>query len=124
MTHANPALRLPGGAWMASSDESIRQQIESCGPLRRGRRFTSEVREEVVAHARAATARGRSRASVAKAVGIRDQTLARWLRAGAFVPVEIDAQPTAGGIVVTSPSGWRVEGLKLEQLAELLRRAS
>jgi hypothetical protein len=109
---------------MRTSDESIREEIEACGPRRRGRRISAGVRERVVAHATAELGNGRSRLGIARALGISDQTLARWLSDGVFVPVQIETDRATSAFVAVSPGGWRVEGLQLEELAELLRRTS
>ena len=39
----------------------------------------------------------------------------------ALVPVTVVDEPSAGGATLVSPSGYRVEGLELRDLAALLR---
>jgi hypothetical protein len=109
---------------MRERDEVIRREIEACGPRRRGRQFPTDVRNRAISHARAEMACGRSRLELAKSIGVADQTLRHWLAPDTFVPVEIESRGSTMGLVATSPGGWRVEGLGIEQLAELLRRVS
>jgi transposase-like protein len=73
---------------------------------------------------------------VVKALGISRPTLRRWRQEQeaddeasvvepALRPVEV-ALPAASphAVSVTSPGGWRIDGLGLDQVVELLRRVS
>jgi hypothetical protein len=72
---------------------------------------------------------GKSLGSVAEELGLGPATLTRWLgRGGAgepLRPVEVQREEEAPGptssLVVVTPSGWRIEGLRLAELAELVR---
>jgi transposase len=96
-----------------------------------GRGYPKPLRERVVVYAQRAVAAGRPRADVAEALGLAPVTLARWGRprraaAPGFRPVVVAAEPAraapAGGVAVVLPGGVRVEGLSVEQAAELCRR--
>lgn len=67
---------------------------------------------------------GASAYSAAKALGLRAATLALWLRQHPeplMRPVEVTHERlVAPGLVLTTPSGFRVEGLDVRSLAELL----
>jgi hypothetical protein len=95
----------------------------------RGIRYSSELHEQAVACARVRLRGGSSLLAVARDLGLRPQTLARWLeekgRKSRLRPVEITAHgPTSqrGAPVLVTPGGLRIEGLDLESLAVLLRR--
>ena len=97
-----------------------------------GRGYPKPLRERVVAYAERAVAAGRPRADVAEALGLAPVTLVRWGRprraavAPGFRPVVVAPEPgrptSAGGLTVVLPGGVRVEGLSVEQAAELCRR--
>jgi hypothetical protein len=94
-----------------------------------GRGYPKTLRARVVAYAERAHAAGRPRADVAEALGLAPITLARWGRprraaAPGFRPVVVaePARAAPAGVAVVLPGGVRVEGLTLEQAAELCRR--
>lgn len=111
--------------------------------------FPADVREHVVAAASAAIAGGQRPADVAAEVGISAPTLRSWLHRAptvdfAFRPVVTPENPTqtpstaiahrpsalvastppAPALTLTSPSGWRVEGLDLDGLLAVLGRVA
>lgn len=95
----------------------------------RGARYPSRLRAEAVACAREGLRSGLSLSAMAAQLGVGAPTLSRWLETeeAGLREVEIlaEAPPsTAGsgvGLVLVAPSGYRVEGLGLEQAVELLR---
>jgi hypothetical protein len=95
----------------------------------RGVRYREDLRQEAIALARTGMREGRSLGRVAEDLGIGPATLARWLGGvGAgepLRPVEVQREQEAPGstasLVVVTPSGWRIEGLRLAEIAELLR---
>jgi hypothetical protein len=96
-----------------------------------GRAYPKTLRQRVVTYARRAQAAGRPRADVADALGLSLATLARWAQpaapaAPAFRPVVVAPEPAQAdascGVAVVLPGGVRVEGLSVEQAAELCRR--
>jgi hypothetical protein len=74
---------------------------------------------------------GKRLGRVAEELKIGSATLRRWLERGSagepFRPVEVQKQEVeeepgkASSLVVVTPSGWRIEGLRLGDLPELLR---
>ena len=96
-----------------------------------GRGYPKALRARAVAYAQRAAAAGRPRADVAEALGLSLATLTRWAQparpsAPAFRPVVVAPEPgraaPAGSVAVVLPGGVRVEGLSVEQAAELCRR--
>lgn len=94
----------------------------------RGHRYPAALRAEVVVHVRERRARGESLAAISRDLDLNPFTLQRWLDAGrppSFRPVEVAPAPAttppAAGLVVTMPSGVRVEGLDLPNLLALIR---
>lgn len=100
----------------------------------RGKRYPSVLRQRIAVWARWELARGHSVRDLARRLAVHRDTLAAWLEdaaaTSALVPVEVIATPIApattssasGSYRVVSPSGFRVEGLTLDEAAELLVR--
>lgn len=73
---------------------------------------------------------GKSVDEVARKLGLDGVTLRRWLRRerrakAAFAPVRMEPvkrEEPVGGVVVHGPGGLRIEGMGVEEVAELLRR--
>ena len=99
----------------------------------RWRRWPEDLKAEVIEHAAACRARGESESAIAKRLGIWQTTLARWrrdrecstgcLRPVAIVPSRPDPRvsPRGAALQLTTPAGYRVEGLDPDTLAFLLR---
>ena len=96
----------------------------------RGARYEEDLRQEAVALTRAGMREGKSLGRVAEELGIGSATLRRWLERGSagepFRPVEVQRQQEeepgkVSSLLVVTPSGWRIEGLRLVDLPELLR---
>jgi len=95
----------------------------------RGARYREDLRQEAIALARTGLLEGKSLGRVAEELGIGPATLTRWLERGGagepLRPVEVqreEAEPgQAFSLVVVTPSGWRIEGLRLADIPELLR---
>jgi len=94
----------------------------------RGVRYPQAVRMEAVTFAHEALASGASLSRIAASLGLGEVTLARWLepervglRKVEILGAEPARMPAPPGVVLVSPSGLRVEGLELAQVAELLR---
>lgn len=97
-----------------------------------GTRFSAAFRAEVVSHARTRARDGAALARIARDLGLRPKTLARWMRQTPAsklraVRVERDERPDLAAaapdrrIVVVTPSGIRVEGLDIAGVAQLMR---
>jgi transposase len=106
----------------------------------RGKRYPPGLRDRATRWIRARMAAGTPLRAVAVAIGLGSETARRWLRAHrvdvgsaivdtatALVPVEIvdtDAlvPARASRLAVVAPSGFRIEGLTLDEAATLLAR--
>jgi hypothetical protein len=92
-------------------------------------RYSAKLHQEAVAYVRLRRARGESLASSAQALGVSVENLHRWMknaepcefRTVAVVP---EARESRGSFVLTTPQGFRVEGLSVEELASLIRALS
>jgi len=116
---------------MEARVESFRRRVEEYfgGRPGRGARYGEDLRQEAVFLAREGMQRGQSLGSIAHALGVGAMTLSGWLeKVGVYEPlrpVEIlreDHEERSGKTVaLVTPSGWRIEGLCLEDVPELLR---
>lgn len=116
---------------MRTRVERFRRAVERSlgGRPGRGTRYPEDLRQEAIALARMGMLAGKSLGSVAEELGLGPATLTRWLgRGGAgepLRPVEVQREEEEPGqapsLVVVTPSGWRIEGLRLVDLAELVR---
>lgn len=101
----------------------------------RGRRFSPDTREMIAGAAGRLREDGQSWTKIGRALGLPAETPRRLLLArttstrrgsGAFLPVAVADDCVTGiargGLVIVSPSGFRVEGLDATQAADLLRR--
>ena len=93
-----------------------------------GRPYPARLRGAVLAFAEQRRRAGVDLGSVAAEVGLSAGTLRRWKRqegsgAAAFCEVEIvGARPSTSTLVVHGPSGLRIEGATIAEVAELVRR--
>ena len=86
------------------------------------RHFTEAQRKEAVAYFERRRGEGASVARIAAELGVGKTTLERWRPRGSrFVRVEAVADSGAA-VALVSPSGYRIEGLSLEQAVGLLSR--
>ena len=98
----------------------------------RGRRFSPETRRMIAGAAAGLREQGRSWLSIGRALDLPPETARRLCLAagegkgrGGFVRVMVAEDGADGGrsgLVLVSPSGYRVEGLDAEQAAALLTR--
>jgi hypothetical protein len=116
---------------MRTREKQFRRSVERSlgGRPGRGARYPEGLRQEAIVLARAGMLEGKSLGRVAEELGIGAATLTRWLGRGRtgepLRPVEVQGDEEepgqASSLVVVTPSGWRIEGLRLADLAELLR---
>jgi len=109
----------------------LRTEVAKLRPDKR-RRYPDELRQRILAWVARAVAAGQLESDCAKAIGVKTWRFTTWRRLAAnavtrdreplaLVPIEVSAMPGGAGLSVVSPSGYRVEGLSLEQAATLLR---
>jgi len=120
------ATRSDDGRMDESEDraEALRLKLVSRRDSRR--RVPEELRAEAVAFAKAQHALGQRYKPIAKALGVKAETLMRWCRASRepkFTRVVV--KPAAPErLTVHGPAGTRIEQLSIAQAAELLRALS
>jgi transposase-like protein len=95
-------------------------RTENRGRSGRRRRYSRELRELAVRYRGERVGVGVER--VAGELGISGESLRQWLRpgAGGFRRVGVVGTAPAGELVLITPGGCRIEGLKLEELSVLL----
>ena len=91
-----------------------------------GRPYLATDKARAVAFARSRQREGIGLAKVAREVGVNRLTLERWVQADVFADVEIVKKPSEvameRGYQVKGPRGLVVEGLSIDELAELIKR--
>lgn len=111
--------------------KQLRGEIAKLRPDKR-RRYPDDLRRRILGWVERATDAGQLEHECSKAIGVKTWRFRMWrqqevhaarLEANplALVPVELPAMATSVGISLVAPSGYRVEGLSLEQLVALLR---
>lgn len=110
----------------------IRELVRAAGPRGRGMRLPEDVRRELIALARRRRSDGVGVDSIAAATGVSSESIRRWTqgfesrslsRELVAVDVRDDVRlPTLGSVSVCSPSGFRIDGLTLEQAVAALGR--
>jgi transposase-like protein len=118
---------------MANGDEveRLRRELSRCPGTGRGRRYPEALRRRAGRLADVEQREARSIEVLARRLGVSAPALTRWMgdlqdQAGGVSPlrsVEIvpDAVGTPSSIVVRGPQGIVIEGLELEQVAQLVR---
>ena len=104
---------------------TLRQSLAQAHQRAAGKGFPLELKREVAEFARGERARGRSYASLGDALGISGVSVAKWERSlpdSPFTAVEIVASDVTGALVVHGPSGMRVEGATIDDIARLWAR--
>jgi len=114
---------------MAREAGELRRRVMALGRRTRGARIPEELRAEVIDYAIERRRCGDGVRKIAGALGVSPESIRRWTappaagRARALVPIVVreddDASPRP--VTVTSPSGYRVEGLTIASAAALLR---
>ena len=113
--------------------EAFRQGLQEAG-LRAGPgvRYPRALRELAVAYFHEAHHQGHSRRWTAESLGVSDVTLSRWVEETELgVPNAVGVAPLhevvlsdsspRGSLSLVTPEGFRIEGLSLAELAEVVR---
>ena len=109
---------------------TLRRRVHALGPRHRGARVPPALRAAIAAYAREERGGGASCGAIAERLGVSAESIRRWVRtrlardgmAGGLVPVHVVAEAGVKTLTVRSPTGYRVEGLSVEETAALLRR--
>ena len=104
----------------------IRQAIEALGKRGPRPRYPKELRERIVSYAQAELQRGHNVEEIAAELGMKWRTLQRWRsehKQGQFRRVQVVPNaPASKTLTLYGPLGVRLEGLALDEVAELIRR--
>lgn len=109
----------------------LRRRVRALGSRHRGARVPRALRAAITAYAMAERSAGTSCGVIAKRLGVSAESIRRWAqrrpqvgdgRGRGFVPVRVVADVVGRTLTVLAPTGYRVEGLSIAEVAELLRR--
>jgi predicted transcriptional regulator len=108
----------------------LRRRVAALGARRRGARVPALLRAEIAGYAAERRAAGARMEAIARETGVSPESVRRWLVGAArrrrptmsAVAVAIGPEQVAGGVVLVSPSGYRVEGLDVAGIAAVLRQ--
>jgi hypothetical protein len=106
---------------------AVRRAISSLGDRGRTTRIPRAIRRQVLSYAMVERSKGKSWRAIGEEVGVSATALQRWAaRNGeqrAAIPVRVVPEPRADSrsITLISPSGYRIEGLAMEQALQALR---
>jgi len=110
---------------MESTREELQKALATIGARGRGKPYPKGLLEQLVAYTVARRRQGAALLTIGDELGISWKTLARWLseRTGTrrFKRVQVIA-PSRRDVIVHGPRGLRMEGLSIEDVAELVRR--
>jgi hypothetical protein len=113
---------------MTRDVQGLQRAVRALGPRHRGARVPPALRVAIATYARDERAAGASCDAIAERLGVSAESIRRWslsvpARDGgdALVPVHVVAE-AAATVTVWSPTGYRVDGLSVSEVAELLRR--
>lgn len=104
--------------------EKLKAELRVVPRGRNTQPYPPELRERVVRYAQSRVAAGDPSSSIARGLGLRPETLRRWLgepEPVRAVPVVVEAPAVAQRVVVVSPTGWRIEGLSTRDAWALVR---
>lgn len=114
---------------MPDTSETIQRFVRAHRPPE-GQGYAPAVRTRVVRYVRRRRADGLTWAALAPEVGLSTTTLSNWLRDSqhddepAFLPVQLapppPPQPVPVPLSLTSPNGWRIDGLDIHDIAQLI----
>lgn len=111
---------------MDINTQDLRASLAALPTSGRGRRYTPELRDQVIAAVRSARDAGQTWDAVAAELGVPAITLKRWVVPVAVArdvkmrPVRVVAETAS--LTLLTASGHRITGLDIGTAAELLRR--
>jgi hypothetical protein len=111
--------------------KQLRNDVAKLRPDKR-RRYPDELRRRILSWVDRGTDAGQLESECAKAIGVKTWRFTMWRRMEAreatpareplaLVQIEAPALPMSSALCLVGPSGYRVEGLTLDQVAALLR---
>ena len=107
--------------------QNLRELVAAAGQGRRRPRFAKPERARIAVWARGEIKRGNDLRVLSEALGLHANTLRKWLAdapaeaaAPGLLPVRVAAERPAARLTLVTPGGYRVEGLSVVQVRELL----
>ena len=105
----------------------LRREVDQLPTRGRAKQYPAKLRKKLTAYIRSQRLAGVSVFQLGEQLGMSWRTVSRWTedmskRRGFKRVTVAEPEPTSGGLTVQGRCGVRVEGLQLEQVAELLRR--
>ena len=114
--------------------KQLRNEVAKLRPDKR-RRYPAELRRRILSWVDRATDAGQLESECSKAIGVKAWRFTMWRRSEAretreataeqeplaLVPIVAPMLPMGSALCLVGPSGYRVEGLTLDQVAALLR---
>ena len=104
----------------------LRRAVEQLEGRGRRRRFPKPLRSKLISYIRRRREAGCSMKDIGDEIGLSFKTVSRWLTVKSeptsFRRVQVVREQPRGALTVHGPHGVRVEGMAVEDLAELLRR--
>lgn len=111
---------------MADTAQDLRSLIERHrDKVQKNAGYPEPVRQRVGAYARRRRQAGARWSELTAELGISSTTMSNWMRAlppePTFLPVPVSTPPAPPQfLTVTSPAGWRIDGLSFSQLTEMM----
>jgi hypothetical protein len=116
---------------IADEGKQLRTEIAKLRPDKR-RRYSAALRARILDWVDRAVAAGMLETECSKALCVKTWRFIMWRRSDeralkteseslALVPIEAPLLPVASGLSLVAPSGYRIEGLALDQIVALLR---
>src|ERR1700722_12357312 len=104
---------------MDEAAKEFRRRVGELGLGRRGVRYPAELIAAACQYSKGRLGDGASAATIASELGVRAATLERWRTAPADASGDVFKSVTLvpgrpAGLVLTNPTGWRLEGLDVE----------
>jgi hypothetical protein len=112
-------------------EKQLRSELAKLRPDKR-RRYSNELRERILAWVDRSVAEGALETECSKSLRIKTWRFVMWRRAiereappkemrSSLALVPIEPLVVSSGLVLVTPSGYRIEGLRLDHMASLLR---
>lgn len=106
--------------------EHLASELDAAGVTSPGQRYPEALRQRSGQLCAALRAHGWTWSELSEVLDVTERTLKRWVATSTTTPPvlrQVDLVEDRGivsALAIVSPSGWRVEGITLDDLAELL----
>jgi transposase-like protein len=112
----------------SEEEQQLRLEVARLRPDKR-RRYGDDLRERILAWVDRSVSEGQFESDCARALGIKTWRFVSWRRRAmqrdaaleSITLVQVETPSAASGLVVVTPAGYRIEGLRFEDIAALMR---